>query len=185
MRKHITSTALALALLGGGVAGVALVAPSIASADDATTTARESPPQWMTDALGKLVDDGTLTQAQADVVVSALDAAKPARGPGGPGGGPGLSAAATAIGISADDLRTAVQSGQTIAEVASANGVDTQAVIDAIVADMQSHLADAVSDGRITQDQADERAANAADRATALVNGELPTRPGGGAAPSA
>ncbi len=181
MRKTVTSTVLALSLLGGAAAGVALVAPSIASADDATTTTTESPPQWMTDALGKLVDDGTLTQAQADKVAAALDAAKPARGPGGRGGpgGPGLSAAATAIGVSADDLRTAVQSGQTIADVAAAHRVDAQVVIDAVVADMQSHLADAVADGRITQAQADERSTNAAQRATDLVNGELPAPPAG------
>ena len=181
MRKTVTSTVIALSLLGGGAAGVALAAPSIASADDATTTASESPPQWMTGALSKLVDDGTLTQAQADAVAAALDAAKPAMGPGGPGGrGPGLSAAATAIGVSADDLHTALQSGQTIAEVAAAHGVDTQVVIDAIVTDMQSHLADAVADGRITQAQADERSANAAQRATDLVNGALPAPPAGG-----
>jgi hypothetical protein len=191
MRKTVTSTVVALSLLGGGAAGVALAAPSIASADDAsgsaTTTATESPPTWMTDALAKLVADGTLTQAQADAVAAALEAAKPARGPGGPGGpggrgGPGLSAAASAIGVSADDLRTALQSGQTIAEVAAAHGVDAQVVIDAIVADMQSHLADAVANGRLTQAQADEREAHAVERATDLVNGELPAPPAGGPA---
>jgi hypothetical protein len=181
MRKTVTSTVVALSLLGGAAAGVALAAPSIASAADSTTAATESPPQWMTDALAELVADGTLTRAQADAVASALDAAKPARGPGGRGGpgGPGLSAAATAIGISADDLRTAVQSGQTIAEVAAAHGVATQVVIDAVVADMQSHLAEAVANGRLTQDQADERSANAVERATHLVNGRLPAPPGG------
>ena len=39
----------------------------------------------------------------------------------------------TTIGISEDDLRAALQDGQTLAEVATANGVEPQAVIDALV----------------------------------------------------
>jgi hypothetical protein len=61
--------------------------------------------------------------------------------------------------------------------------VDVQTVIDAIVADMNSHLDQAVADGRLTRAQADERKADAAERATDLVNGELraggPMGPGG------
>ena len=108
--------------------------------------------------LQSLVDDGTLTSAQVDAVIAALEAARPGDGPGhgGPGhGGPGhggrfggeiLDTAATAIGITADELKTALQGGQTIAQVATANGVDVQDVIDALVADATANLEQRITD---------------------------------------
>jgi uncharacterized protein (DUF433 family) len=50
------------------------------------------------------------------------------------GRGPGLDAAAKAIGISTDDLLAQLKDGKTIADVAQAKGVATQKVIDAMVA---------------------------------------------------
>src|SRR5262249_40507334 len=90
MRKKTAATFVALSMLGGGAAGIALVAPTAVGAQTSSATASaapQSPPGWMTDALSKLVSDGTITQAQADAVSSALQAARP---PGGPHGGPGL-----------------------------------------------------------------------------------------------
>ena len=93
---------------------------------------------------------------------------------GRPGGrGPGLNAAAEAIGISGDDLRTAVRGGDTIAEVAAANDVDAQTVIDAMVAEANAHLDAAVADGELTEAEAAQRQADLGERITALVNGEL------------
>ncbi|MEA3020984.1 MAG: hypothetical protein QOI47_2508 [Actinomycetota bacterium] len=66
---------------------------------------------------------------------------------------PAMQAAATAIGISVADLRAALRSGQTIAQVAQAHGVDVNTVVDAMVAEATPSL----------------RA-----RITALVNGERP-----------
>ena len=84
----------------------------------------------------------------------------------------GLEAAAEAIGIEPAALREAIQGGQTIAEVAAANGVDAATVVDAMVADAEERIATAVSEGRITQEQADERLATLEERMTAIVNGE-------------
>ena len=67
--------------------------------------------------------------------------------------GPGLDAAATALGITAEELKTQLEAGQTIAEVAAAEGVDVDAVIDAMVADATDDLR---------------------ERITAVVNGEAP-----------
>jgi uncharacterized protein (DUF433 family) len=50
------------------------------------------------------------------------------------GRGPGLDAAAKAIGISTNDLLAQLKSGKTIADVAKAKGVSVQKVIDAMVA---------------------------------------------------
>lgn len=108
-------------------------------------------------------------------------------------GAPGLDAAAEAIGISADDLRAALHDGQTIAEVAEANGVDVSTVADAMVADAQAHLADEVAEGHLTQDEADARLADLESHIDAMIDGELPPpgprgphgpRPDDGTAPS-
>jgi hypothetical protein len=181
MRTKLAAAAVVASMLGGAGAGVLLSTPSVATAQTATTTAQTDPPaqpQWMTDALKKLVDDGTINQAQADAVAAALEAAKPARGPGGPGRpGPGrdmsdeMAAVAKAIGISDADLKAALDSGRTIADVAKAHNVDVQKVIDALVAHEQAELATAVADGKLTQAQADERKTHITERVTDMVNG--------------
>jgi hypothetical protein len=206
MKKQMAALAVSAALLGGGAAGAVLTTPAIASADSTTSSTPAAngsdstpakPGAWVDDVFRKLVSDGTLTQAQAQKVQAALEAARPEGGPGGGAGGPsgavgrgpGLAVAAKALGIDASELRTDLQSGKTIAQVAKAKGVDVQTVIDAIVQDMQSHLADAVSNGRLSQAQADQMKAHATERATALVNGQRPAGPppgmGAPGAPSA
>jgi hypothetical protein len=185
--KKIAAAAMGAALLGGAGLTSLMATTAGAAASTASTTAdssassattKEKPGQWMSDALAKLVTAGTLTQAQADAVSKALDAARPEGGPGqGRGGGPGLTVAAKALGVTAADLRTALQSGKTIADVAKTNNVDLQTVIDAIVASENEHLAQAVTDGKLTQAQADERKAHATERATNMVNGIRPERP--------
>ncbi len=91
-------------------------------------------------------------------------------GPGRPGRGPGAAAAAKAIGISESDLRTALMSGQSIAQVAQSKGVDPSTVIAAMVTDAKGRLADEVKAGRVTQAQADERAAGLDQRIADEVN---------------
>jgi len=98
--------------------------------------------------------------------------------------GAGLDAAAEAIGIESEELRTALQDGSTIAEVAEANDVEVQAVIDALVADAEAHIDQAVEDGRLTEDEAAERKADVAERIEAMVDGELRGGPDGGPPPA-
>ena len=61
-------------------------------------------------------------------------------GPGSPGGPPGAEAIATYLGITAAQLRTDLQSGQSLADVAKAQGKTVSGLEDAIVADASSHL---------------------------------------------
>jgi hypothetical protein len=101
---------------------------------------------------------------------------------GGPGdhghrGGPTVEAvtdtsvAAQAIGISEADLVTALNDGQSMADVAKANNVDVQKVIDALVADKNAELDTAVKAGTMTQAQADAEKAEATQFVTDQVNG--------------
>ncbi len=87
--------------------------------------------------------------------------------------GKGFAALAEAVGVSTDDLRAALRDGQTIAEVAEANGTDPQHVVDTLVASGTERLDAAVADGRIDQSTADERKATLPERAADLVNGDL------------
>ena len=57
-----------------------------------------------------------------------------------------LTTAADAIGITADELKTAIEGGQTIAQIAEANGKSVQSVIDALVAQASADLTQRITD---------------------------------------
>lgn len=184
MRKTLAAATVAGSLAVGGLVGSALGGPSLVGAvQEAPTTSPVG--GWVQEALSGLVDDGTITQDQADAVATALEENRPERGPGGRGGpGRHLDTVAEALGMDATELRTALQGGQTIAEVAEAQGVDVATVVDALVADHTAHVQERVEAGELTQDEADARLADAEERATALVNGERPQGgPGHGPGP--
>jgi hypothetical protein len=131
-----------------------------------------------------LVQKGTITQAQADAVIAAIEAARPAdgphggfgRGPGGPGKGFGLDEAAAALGMTVDELRTALAGGQSIADVAKAKGVDLAKVTDALVAAYTKHEQDEVTAGSETQAEADKEIAAFKDKVDEIVNGKFKGR---------
>jgi hypothetical protein len=135
------------------------------------------------------VSSGRLTQSRADAILSSLkehvtarvNSAGPPDGPRGHGGRHGgLDAAAAYLGLSESALRTQLQAGKTLGEIAGATaGKSTAGLIAALVAGEKSHLDQAVKDGRLTQSQADDMAANIETRVTDLVNGKLPPRPDG------
>ena len=87
-----------------------------------------------------------------------------------------LDAVSGLLGITSDELKTELRAGKSLAEIATEKGVDTQKVIDAIVAEMTEKVNEKVAEGKITQDQADRMLANAVERVTAMVNGEHPAR---------
>ena len=70
-----------------------------------------------------------------------------------------LAGAAKALGMTTDDLSTALKSGKTLTQVASDKKVDLQTVQDAIKAartdDMRTQIKQAVTDGKMTQAKAD------------------------------
>ena len=85
-------------------------------------------------------------------------------GRGGPRGERGLpqaelEAAAKVLGMTADELSTALKDGKTLEELATAAGVDIQDVKDAMAAvrieEMRAQIDQAVTDGTLSQDKAD------------------------------
>jgi hypothetical protein len=85
------------------------------------------------------------------------------RGPGdGHGFGLGqveLEAAAKALGMTTDELSSALQSGKTLEQLATDKGVDLQTVQDAINAahreEIRSRIQQGLTDGTISQEKAD------------------------------
>jgi hypothetical protein len=125
-------------------------------------------------------------------------------GPGGPGfrGGPGgkggfgfgfdlgglrfhagaggaLDAAATALGLGRDDLLAKLRDGQSIADVAKAQGKSLDDVKSAITAAVTKELDARVKDGKLTDGQRDKVLSTLKDHLDDLVTLKPPTRPQG------
>jgi len=167
-------------ILVTGVAGAVVMTPASAATSDNVVTSRLAA---IKSALSGLVSDGTLTQSQADKVASTLDTKLPRRGPGGPGGhfgamgmAMGHEAAAKALGLTAEQLHTALEGGKSLADVAKDQKVSVASLVKAMVAAAQAQLATAVKDGRITQAQADTMKSSLTARITDRVNDVRPDR---------
>lgn len=191
MRRKLTTVAAAgaLGVAGVALAGAALVPASAATAESADAGDRswlERRVERIADALAGLVSDGTLTQDQADAVAQTLAAEAPFghHGPGmhGPGVhgrgvhalGMALDTAAETLGMTTRELRQALRDGQTLADVAEAQGVETATLVDALVDAAQERLDEAVADGRIPQERAGEIAGTLEERISRLVEQGLP-----------
>jgi DNA-binding phage protein len=95
-------------------------------------------------------------------------------GRGGPGGGlrmmHDIAAAAAYIGTTEADLRTKLQAGQTLAQIATAAGKTRDGLIAAMVADGNAKIDAAVAAGTITAAQAAEKKAALTAHVTAEVD---------------
>ena len=108
-------------------------------------------------------------------------------GPPGPGPGlglfghalgAGLSTAANYLGVSESDLISQLSSGKTLAQIAdSTSGKSAQGLIDALVASEKTELQQAVTNGQLTQTQADRIEQSLTAAVTALVHGTRPALP--------
>jgi len=187
-----SGTSVTAAAVGASDATTDTTAPGDTTAP--AQPAKPDPSTKLQDVLKPLVADGTITQDQADKVVAALVAARPGGGQGGPGGfpggghrgpggfgvpggliGQGLDVVATTLGITTAEVRTALQGGQSLADLAVSKGKTAQDVIDAVVAEATTKINTAVTAGKLTQDQADKLLANLTTGITDFVNATPPT----------
>lgn len=141
--------------------------------------------------LDAAVKAGRLTQAQANEMLSELkehvtDFVNGTRLEPPFGGdhherhhGPSLDAAAKYLGITEAQLRTELQNGKSLADVAKAHGKTVDGLVDAVVADAKTKLDAAVKAGRLTQAQADQMLSELKQRITDFVNGRFPAPPFG------
>ena len=93
-------------------------------------------------------------------------------------GGPGkdVAAIASVLKLTEAELKTQVQSGKTLAQIATAQSVSVQSVINVLVAGMQAHIAEELASGEITQAQATTKLASVTAKATERVNSVQPAR---------
>jgi len=127
--------------------------------------------------LSSLVDDGTLTQKQADKVGDAFQEQREARGAEHQERRAEMQALiSSTLGISEDDLASARQDGQTLADLA---GDQKDALIAAIADHMNAKIDQGLADGKLSGTQADEMKSNATQRATGIVDGTGGPRGGG------
>ena len=125
---------------------------------------------------------GIAGNASAKPVVSnnAISLSAAAAMPNHMGSGKGGEVVATVLGLTATELRTQLDAGKTLAQVALDQGIAVQKVIDVIVTDIKAHLAEEVASGELTQAEADAKSANITTKVTEMVNTVRPAKPAGG-----
>lgn len=159
-------------------------------------------PSTLSDALKKALANrvdaavvaGELTEAQGDDLKARIAAddfplifAGGHRG--GPGHGPDLATAATYLGLSEAELRSQLEDGKTLSQIAGDQGKSIDGLIQALVDAKTAELEAAVQAGRLTEAQKQAILADLKQRITDRVNGAVPafgghSRPSGLQAPA-
>jgi polyhydroxyalkanoate synthesis regulator phasin len=85
-----------------------------------------------------------------------------------------LATIASELGMTTDELRDELAAGSTLSEVISAHGSTVEVIVTALVAEAESELDEAVANGNLTQEQADEMLANLPERLTQMIESGLP-----------
>jgi len=122
-KKLLGAAAFCAALAGGGVAGAVFGSPLSSGAQESTSSTTVAP------------DNGAAPDGAPHFGMRVRHAA-----------GMELAAAAKAIGITTDELKTELQAGKTIAQVAADHNVDVDKVIDAMVTEAETHLRDRITE---------------------------------------
>jgi hypothetical protein len=92
-------------------------------------------------------------------------------------GGPGnslVAVAAKVLGMPQTELAASLAQGQSVADVASAQGVALDKIVEAMLAPRVEFLSQAVADGRLTQAQADALLATMRTNITAQLDAARP-----------
>lgn len=128
--------------------------------------------------INQAVTDGKLRQERADLLLSNLEdmvtrsingefrerAMKVRVGIGV------LRLAGDQTGLTPREIVQEIRSGKSLGQVLTEHGVDTAAFIDTAVNTLQEHLTQAVSNGRLTQEEADQKVTEFRERLTERIN---------------
>lgn len=199
-KKKVVAVAITTVALTAGSFGIAEAASKAKSATSKTAVSSIANPmangqagrgQELATVLAALITKGTITQAQADAIQAAYDAAEAAEhandpqgqmGPKGAGafGIDKLAITATTLGIDSATVKSRLQAGESLATIA---GAKKDALIAALVAAETKAIDAAVTAGTITAADATTLKADLTAHVTAEVNGTLPGGMMGGKGP--
>ena len=176
INSRFTKVAVAAGLVvatGAGVLGLT----GFASAQ----VARNNTPAVVASA-DSTTDASQLGTPEAEGMVSAESAESSSGAIAGPTGRPSpLADAAKALGMTEAELKTELEAGKSIADVAKAKSIDLDEVIAKLTAAFKAHLDEEVASGEHTQAEADAKLAEFKTRVTEMVNkAGLPMRGGKG-----
>lgn len=191
--KIVAGTAALAAVLGGGAAIAATqVSPTeesdaiVADAAKQLGVSADKLDAALKQALENRVDAavkaGTITETQAAELkerIEAGDVPLVGVGPGlghrggGHHGFADLAAAATYLGVTEAELRASLEDGDTLAEIAKAEGKTAAGLSDALVKAAKADLDAKVKEGRLTAAERTSILADLESRIDDLVNGEL------------
>jgi uncharacterized protein YidB (DUF937 family) len=182
--SRLTTVAVASALGLCTLSATVVAVPALAA-----TVQGDNPSEAVSDRVGAirdrlqgLVDDKTLTDAQADKVAETLGEKggpfdRKGHGPRLHFGGPSLAGAAEVLGMSEDDVREALRNGTTLKELAEQKGKSVDDLVAAITKSANERIDQAVEDGRLTQEQATEAKQRVADGVKNFVENGRPKPP--------
>ena len=184
-RKLMLGLGVLLAAAGGGVA---IAASDSSPAEENQAVLADAAkqlgvsPTKLSDALKKALSDrvdaavaaGRITKAEGDALKQRINSDDfPLFGGfhrGHFGSIGRLSAAADYLGLTEAQLRSELESGKSLAQVAQAHGKSVDGLVDAVVAAAKKHLDAAVAAGRLTKTQETEMLNGLRERITSLVN---------------
>ena len=197
-RKALVVGAAGLTIAGGSLGVAALSPGGIAGAqDDAPTDTTEQAPSetdapdvdgpgqadHFGDVIGSLVEDGTITQDQADTIGERFAEARAEFDGRRPGlrGRPGIRGAVSfdvvteVTGLTQDEIREGLRNGETLAELA---GDNSEALAAAMVDAANERIDAGVESERLTEERAEELRAQVEQQVQDRLNGELGRRGG-------
>lgn len=186
--KFVVGAAAVLAVAGGGVAVAASQdnSPSSASKAVIDDAAKQLgiPSSKLSDALKTALKDrvdaavaaGRITKAEGDAIKQRITGDSfPLlgglhRGFGHKGSFGRPEAAAGYLGMTEAQLRTELEGGKSLAQVAKDHNKSVDGLVNALVADVKQKLDAAVSSGRLTKERETEMLGALKDRITGMVN---------------
>jgi hypothetical protein len=202
MRRHMrkitfgAAALVAVVVVGGAIAATqltpkqesqAVLSDAAAELGVESSELREALENALSNRVDAAVAAGRLTEAQGEAMKQRIASGDvPLVGLGGPGFGRGLhhhgglEAAASYLGMTEAKVRTALENGQTLAQLAKARDKSVDGLVAAMTKAETAKLNAAVKAGRLTDAQRDSIVAGLKDRITDMVNGAIGPRFGRG-----
>jgi hypothetical protein len=164
INSRFTKVAVAAGLVvatGAGVLGLTgFASAQMANNNPAVVASAENTTDAIQLGNSAQVSDPNMGDVNAQATNPSADAGRPSP----------IAEAAKALGMTEAELKTELQAGKSIADVAKAKNIDLNEVIAKLTAAFKAHLDEEVASGKHTQAEADAKLAEFKTRVTEMVN---------------